>query len=55
VTRSRVWVPESIDSHETRKAVSVLSLAVSSVTRMSYGEAMERICRLLGYLCKKGA
>ena len=54
--RERLYLPEKMDTDATRKAATTLAMYVSSCTRLTMAEALERILRLLGWLCEtKGA
>lgn len=49
----QIHLPEKIDSHWNRACLKALAQAVAEKTKYSEREAAERICRLLGYLCKE--
>ena len=51
--RERVYVPERIANAETALAVGVLAYALYHCGACGYDEAMERICRLLGWMCER--
>lgn len=51
--RERVYVPERIANAETTLAVTTLAYWMQRKGVCKYHEAMERICRLLGWMCKK--
>lgn len=50
--RKRIYVPTRIASMETELAVSTLADALWKSGVCSRREAMERICRLLGWMCE---
>ena len=49
----RVYVPERIKSPETEAAVLELAYALWQSGVCDFNDAEERICRLLGWMCKK--
>jgi hypothetical protein len=51
--RERVYVPERIKSPETEAAVLELAYALWQSGVCEFNDAEERICRLLGWMCKK--
>ena len=51
--RDRVYVPERIANDETNMAVTTLAYELNVRGVCGFGEAKERICRLLGWMCER--
>ena len=48
-----MYVPPRISCIETRLAVATLCHALDACGAAPYGDAEERICRLLGWMCEQ--
>lgn len=51
--RQRIYVPERIKSPDTEAAVVELAYALWHSGACDFLEAKERICRLLGWMCRQ--